>query len=40
LAGNATDYERVTALDTELRAVQSERERTETEWLDLADRMG
>jgi hypothetical protein len=40
LAGSATDYERVTVLDTELRAVQAERERTEAEWLELADRMG
>ena len=40
LAGNATDYEKVTALDTELRAVQADRERTEAEWLELAGRMG
>jgi ABC transport system ATP-binding/permease protein len=40
LAGNATDYEKVSALDTELRAVQAERERTEAEWLELADRTG
>ncbi len=40
LAGNATDYEKVTSLDTELRAVQAERERTEAEWLELADRVG
>ncbi len=40
LAGHATDYEKVTALDAELRAVQTERERTETEWLELADRTG
>jgi ATPase subunit of ABC transporter with duplicated ATPase domains len=40
LAGNATDYEKVTVLDTELRAVQAERQRTEAEWLGLADRMG
>ena len=40
LAGNATDYEKVTVLDAELRAVQAERERTEAEWLELADRTG
>ncbi len=40
LAGNATDYEKVTVLDAELRAVQAERQRTEAEWLDLADRTG
>ena len=40
MPGNATDYEKVTTLDTELRAVQAERERTEAEWLELADRVG
>ena len=38
LAGHATDYEKVTVLDAELRAVQAERARTEEEWLELADR--
>jgi len=40
LAGIATDYEKVTVLDAELRAVQAERQRTEAEWLELADRAG
>jgi ABC-type multidrug transport system ATPase subunit len=40
LAGNATDYEKVTVLDAELRTVQAERQRTEAEWLELADRTG
>ena len=40
LAGNATDYEKVAVLDAELRAVQAERQRTEAEWLELAEAMG
>jgi ATPase subunit of ABC transporter with duplicated ATPase domains len=40
LASNATDYEKVSALDSELRTVQAERERTETQWLELADQVG
>jgi ATPase subunit of ABC transporter with duplicated ATPase domains len=40
LSSNATDYEKVSALDSELRAVQAERERTETQWLELADQVG
>jgi ATPase subunit of ABC transporter with duplicated ATPase domains len=40
LAVHATDYEKVTALDAELRAVQAERERTEEAWLELAERVG
>jgi ATPase subunit of ABC transporter with duplicated ATPase domains len=40
MADSATDYERIAALDVELRAVQSEREHTETAWLELADRIG
>jgi ATP-binding cassette subfamily F protein uup len=39
LAVHATDYERVTALDGELRAVREERERAEVAWLELADRL-
>jgi ATPase subunit of ABC transporter with duplicated ATPase domains len=37
LAMHATDYEKVTALDAELRAVQQEKARTEEAWLILAD---
>jgi ATP-binding cassette subfamily F protein uup len=37
LAAHATDYEKVTALDTELRAVQQERSATEEAWLELAE---
>jgi ABC transport system ATP-binding/permease protein len=40
LATHATDYEKVTALDAELRAVQAEREQAEDAWLVLADRVG
>ncbi|HSN06007.1 MAG TPA: ABC-F family ATP-binding cassette domain-containing protein, partial [Candidatus Angelobacter sp.] len=36
LAAAATDHERVLALDAELRAVVSEREQLEEEWLELA----
>jgi ATP-binding cassette subfamily F protein uup len=37
LAMHATDYEKVTALDAELRAVLDEKARTEEAWLILAD---
>jgi len=37
LAMHATDYEKVTALDAELRTVQEEKARTEEAWLILAD---
>jgi ABC transport system ATP-binding/permease protein len=37
LATHATDYEKVTALDAELRAVQQERSATEEAWLELAE---
>jgi ABC-type multidrug transport system ATPase subunit len=39
LALHATDYEKVSALDTELRAVRAEREAAEEEWLVLAERV-
>jgi ATPase subunit of ABC transporter with duplicated ATPase domains len=37
LAEHATDYERVSALDAELRAVVAERESVELAWLELAE---
>jgi ABC transport system ATP-binding/permease protein len=37
LAAHATDYEKVTALDAELRTVQQERSATEEAWLELAE---
>ncbi len=37
LAEHATDYEKVAALDAELRSVQAERSRTEDAWLALVD---
>ncbi len=40
LATHATDYEKVSALDAELRAVREQRVRTEDAWLVLADRVG
>jgi ATPase subunit of ABC transporter with duplicated ATPase domains len=40
LARHATDYEKITALDTELRAVQAEREAAEEAWLAVAERGG
>jgi ABC transport system ATP-binding/permease protein len=40
LAAHATDYEKVTTLDAELREVQAERARTEDAWITLADRVG
>jgi ATPase subunit of ABC transporter with duplicated ATPase domains len=39
LAVHATDYEKVTALDAELRAVQAEKAATEDAWLVLADQV-
>jgi ATP-binding cassette subfamily F protein uup len=39
LAAHATDYQRVAELDAELRAVNADREATETAWLDLSDRL-
>jgi len=40
LATHATDYEKVTALDRELRAAQAERAAAEEAWLELADWAG
>ena len=40
LAIHATDYEKVTNLDADLRSAQAERARAEEEWLELADRVG
>jgi ATPase subunit of ABC transporter with duplicated ATPase domains len=40
LASHATDYEKVTTLDAELRAVRIEKEQTEDAWLVLADQVG
>jgi ABC transport system ATP-binding/permease protein len=40
LAAHATDYEKVSALDAQLREVRGERERVEEEWLALADAAG
>ncbi len=40
LAEHATDYEKVTELDAQLRAARDERTRTEEEWLSLAERLG
>ncbi|GAA5193138.1 ABC-F family ATP-binding cassette domain-containing protein [Rugosimonospora acidiphila] len=40
LAEHATDYEKVTELDAQLREVRAERAQTEEEWLALAERMG
>jgi ATPase subunit of ABC transporter with duplicated ATPase domains len=37
LAANATDYEKITALDAELRSVQREKSETEDAWLSLAE---
>jgi ATPase subunit of ABC transporter with duplicated ATPase domains len=39
LATHATDYEKVAALDADLRAVQAERAATEEAWLQLAERV-
>jgi ABC transport system ATP-binding/permease protein len=40
LAMHATDYEKVTALDADLRAVTAELADTELAWLELAERVG
>jgi ABC-type multidrug transport system ATPase subunit len=40
LAGHATDYEKVSTLDAELRRVQAERVAAEEQWLELAARLG
>ncbi|SDU49157.1 ABC-F family ATP-binding cassette domain-containing protein [Jiangella alkaliphila] len=40
IADNATDHEKVLALDTELRSVHGERESLEERWLELADELG
>lgn len=40
LATHATDYEKVSALDAELRAVQAEKGAAEEQWLELAERAG
>ncbi|TDD66206.1 ABC transporter ATP-binding protein [Jiangella aurantiaca] len=40
IADNATDHEKVLALDTELRSVHGEREALEGRWLELADELG
>jgi ABC transport system ATP-binding/permease protein len=40
LASHATDHERVTALDAQLRALAAERGAAEDAWLDLAERAG
>jgi ABC transport system ATP-binding/permease protein len=40
LATHATDYEKVTALDAELRAVSAELANAEQAWLELAERVG
>ncbi|HEX6871562.1 MAG TPA: ABC transporter C-terminal domain-containing protein, partial [Micromonosporaceae bacterium] len=40
LALHAVDYEKVSALDAELRAVQRQRADAETAWLELAERTG
>ncbi|WP_053207116.1 ABC-F family ATP-binding cassette domain-containing protein [Jiangella muralis] len=40
IADNATDHEKVLALDTELRSVHDERAALEERWLELADELG
>jgi ATPase subunit of ABC transporter with duplicated ATPase domains len=40
MATHATDYEKVSALDVELRAVREERAQAEHDWLTLADQLG
>ena len=37
IASHATDHEKLLTLDAELRAVRTEREETEEQWLELAD---
>jgi ABC transport system ATP-binding/permease protein len=39
LATHATDYEKVSSLDADLRAVQAERAATEEAWLALAEQV-
>jgi ATP-binding cassette subfamily F protein uup len=39
MAIHATDYEKVSALDADLRAVRDERSATEEAWLELAERV-
>ncbi|GAA5072197.1 ATP-binding cassette subfamily F protein uup [Thermocatellispora tengchongensis] len=40
MAGAASDYERLAALDAELKEVLAEKETVEAAWLDLAERLG
>jgi ATPase subunit of ABC transporter with duplicated ATPase domains len=40
MATHATDYEKVSGLDTQLRSLQEVRSRVEEEWLALADQLG
>ena len=40
LAAHATDYEKVSTLDTELQGLQAEKAGVEEAWLELADRAG
>jgi ABC transport system ATP-binding/permease protein len=39
LAGNGTDYDKIIALDAELKTVQAERAQVEEAWLELAERV-
>jgi hypothetical protein len=39
MATHATDYEKIAALDTDLRAVRAERSSTEEAWLELAEQV-
>jgi ATP-binding cassette subfamily F protein uup len=40
LAANATDHERVTALDAELQGVRAEKAELEHRWMELAEEVG
>jgi ATP-binding cassette subfamily F protein uup len=40
MAGAATDYARLAALDAELKEILAEKDEVEAEWLDLAERLG
>ena len=40
MATHATDYEKVSTLDAQLRGVQAERTGAEDAWLELADEVG
>ncbi|MFD0883253.1 ABC transporter ATP-binding protein, partial [Streptosporangium algeriense] len=40
MADAAADYGRLASLDAELKEVLAEKETVETEWLELADRLG